>query len=48
MKTDIQHKKVINTTTTLEICGYGQEMYCVMCCTVKTEQKLFLPRDTTI
>lgn len=48
MKTDIQRKKVINTNTALEIYGQGQGIHCTMCCTVRTEQKIFLSRDTAI
>lgn len=48
VKSDIQHKKVINTNTALEIYGQGQGIHCTMCCTVRTEQKIFLSRDTAI
>lgn len=48
MKTNIQCEKVVNITTALEICSNGQGILCSMCCTVRMEQNLFLPRDITI
>lgn len=48
MEIDTQCKKVVNITTPLDIYSYGQGILCAMCCTVRTEKNLFLPRDITI
>lgn len=48
MKTGIQCKEVINTTTAYEIYGHAQTIHCPRCSTVKTEQNLLLPRDISI
>lgn len=45
METDTQCKKVVNITTALEIYSYGEGILCAMCCTVRTEQNLFLILD---
>lgn len=47
METDTR-KKVATITTALEICSHRQGILCAICCTVRTEQNLFLPRDITI